>query len=208
MRLAGILVVLLVAAGIAALIVLDRRPPPQAAPDPGLEGLRLQDFQLVDQDGEPVDQRLLEGHVTIVDFMFTHCQLVCPRMTGEMAMLHDRLGDVPVRFVSFSVDPDRDTPEVLRDYAARFEVDHDRWTFCTGSRDVTWGLARAIGFEMAEDTRDENIIELDGGTTMRNITHPNRLLLVGPDRQILGLYNYADPADLERLEARARELVN
>src|SRR5690606_12623831 len=89
-------------------------------------------FTLVNQDGETMTQEILEDGVVIMDFMFTHCPTICPMMTGVMADLTDRLEDTKVRFVSMSVDPANDMPEVLKAYGERTMADFDRSTFLTG----------------------------------------------------------------------------
>src|SRR5437764_231020 len=82
-------------------------------PDPASIGLSVPEFSLTDQDGVPRTQALLDGRVTIIDFIFTHCPFACPTMTMEMKKLADELAGSPVRFASFSVDPARDTPQRL-----------------------------------------------------------------------------------------------
>src|SRR5206468_2792921 len=67
-------------------------------PDPGFEDMRFPEFSLIDQDGRPVSESALNGRVTIVDFMFTHCPSICPRMSYEVQQLNQRLAGTTVRF--------------------------------------------------------------------------------------------------------------
>ncbi len=79
--------------------------------------LRLGAFQLTERSGRPVGDTDLNDEVWVASFIFTHCPLSCPRISSVMKGLQDKLKDSPVRLVSITVDPDRDTPEVLAAYA-------------------------------------------------------------------------------------------
>lgn len=175
-------------------------------PRPGLEGLAMPEFSLVNQEGEPVDASVLEGHVSVVAFIFTNCRLACPGMTGAMLRMYHDLEGTPVRFVSISVDPEHDTPERLKEYAAGLSIDTDRWMFLTGEEGETARIvAASINFDIAADPDDANLIALPDGSTMRNISHPIKLFLVGPERQILDFCTPTINEDLQRLTAVARE---
>jgi protein SCO1/2 len=113
------------------------------------------DFALIDQHGRSVQRGNLEGNVWIANFIFTHCPDECPLMTSEMARLQSELTHVAdFRLVSISVDPDRDTPEVLSQYAERFNADPDRWFFLTGDKRAIYHLARE-GFRVGIVDADE-----------------------------------------------------
>ncbi len=93
------------------------------------------DAHLVDEAGRPVNLASLKGSVVVYDFIFTSCTATCPIMTNNMRALTPKIAKgAPVRFVSISVDPARDTPAVLAAYAKRVRND-ERWTFLTGTRD-------------------------------------------------------------------------
>ena len=103
------------------MIVLARRPH-----DPNLEDLGMvPPFQLVDNRGQPINQEVFRGHPTIVSFLFTRCDTICPVTTMKMAKIQEKTFDVgsKVKLVSFSVDPKYDTPERLAAYAQRFHAD-------------------------------------------------------------------------------------
>src|SRR5580692_5689518 len=105
-----------------------------ARPAPQVYG-HLPAFHLVNEQGQPVTQSSLLGHVTVVDFIFTRCPSSCPRLTARMAELQGRLARSKsgARLVSISVDPENDTPAVLAAYAARAQADPGRWSFLTGT---------------------------------------------------------------------------
>jgi protein SCO1 len=152
-------------------------------------------FTLTERSGNPLRASDLAGHVWVADFVFTHCPDFCPLLTTRMRGLQDRLGQSadPVRLVSFSVDPVRDTPEVLRDYATRIGAGPS-WFFVTGS---PADLARVLrdGFRVAW---------ADNGPAAQPITHSDRFVLVDRQLRIRGYYHGTDQQELERL---ARDTV-
>lgn len=103
---------------------------------------------LVDENGKAVQLDSMKGHVTVYDFIFTSCAGICPIMSNSMRRLTEKVPQgAPVRFVSISVDPTRDTPEVLKKYAQRYRND-DRWLFLTGERQTIVDLS-VKGFKLA-----------------------------------------------------------
>ncbi|MCL6573100.1 MAG: SCO family protein [Bacillus sp. (in: Bacteria)] len=94
----------------------------------------VKDFKAVSQNNKDFGMKNLQGKVWIADFIFTNCADVCPPMTANMTKLQKMVKDESlkeVEFVSFSVDPTVDTPEVLTHYAEQFQVDFTNWTFLT-----------------------------------------------------------------------------
>jgi protein SCO1/2 len=172
-------------------------------PDPETAGLSVPEFSMTDQSGEKRTQAILDGQVTVLDFIFTNCPFACPIMTGAMSDVADRLKGTKVKFLSVSVDPAHDTPARLTEFARQHEADLSRWTFLTGDDETVHRIVRgSLQFLLQPDTT-RTIQTADGGS-MNNITHPTKLLLIGPDRQVLGMYEPQSDDDLNRLEARAR----
>jgi protein SCO1/2 len=109
------------------------------------------DFALTSQDGAEVTLGALRGKVVAVTFIYTWCPDVCPMLTDKMARVQDELGSdfgSTVAFVSITVDPERDTPAVLKEYAAAFDANLAGWSFLTGTpaavRDVAHGYGVAV----------------------------------------------------------------
>ncbi|SEM81739.1 protein SCO1/2 [Mesobacillus persicus] len=104
----------------------------------GIEGALnwpIEDFNFINQAGEQVSLDDLKGKVWMADFIFTNCADVCPPMTANMKKLQEMVKEENienVEFVSFTVDPTVDTPEVLTEYGERFYVDTENWNFLTG----------------------------------------------------------------------------
>ncbi|MGM0846156.1 MAG: SCO family protein [Bacillota bacterium] len=98
--------------------------------------MEVEEFSAVNQDGETYTLNDLKGSITIADFIFTNCDTVCLPMTANMAHLQKKLKEAgleeDVKLVSFSIDPENDTPEVLTEYSQRYEADMNQWDFLTG----------------------------------------------------------------------------
>lgn len=103
--------------------------------------LTIGDWTLTSHDGKPFGSKDLEGKVYIASFFFTSCPSICPELTRAMQQLEQRMrDDEDVRFVSFSVDPETDTPEKLRAYREKFGITGDQWVFLTGTREQMLGV--------------------------------------------------------------------
>lgn len=156
------------------------------------EMVPISDFNLLDQTGAEYSSSALHGKVWVADMMFTSCAEICPVMSTHMANLHRRVTSPDVRFVSVTVDPAVDTPEVLREYATRYGADTSRWTFVTGSpEDVNRVIYRS--FRLPTGDR----MDSDDGTY--DILHTARFILVDRHMTMRGLYE-TDRAGLDRLE--------
>ena len=158
-------------------------------------------FSLTDQQGRRVTDRDLLGQVWVVNFVFTRCPSVCPLLTAKFASLQKQLGPLPVQFVSISVDPDYDTPEVLAAYAARFEADPKRWRFLTGplreiERTVVQGFKIHRG-DPEPSENDPNLVE---------IMHGEHFVLVDAQGEIRGYYR-SDAPGLKELDSDLRNLL-
>ncbi len=151
------------------------------------------EFELVERTGRTVTRADLDGQVWVADFIFTSCGGTCPMMTYQMGKLNRTLPD-EVRLVSFTVDPSRDTPEILADYAERNEVEGDRWMFLTGERDSLYRLMRE-GFHLAVD---DTI-----GTAIEPIAHSSRFALIDRTGEIR---NYYDGTSLESVDRIAGDV--
>lgn len=174
-------------------------------PDPASLGLSIPEFTLTDHNNQLSTQAIFDGRVTVLDFFFTHCPFICPMMMLEMKDRATALAGTGVRFVSISVDPTHDTPARLKEYAGEKELDLSRWTLLTGDAKTVETIAfKSLGFAIGPDKDASKTFEVPGGGTMQNIVHPNRLILVGPDRNVLGFYDFNNPEDMQKLTARAK----
>jgi protein SCO1 len=101
---------------------------------PDAKNWPIDDFTFTDQNGEPFGLNDLKGKIWVSDFIFTNCETVCPPMTAHMAKLQKMAKEkgLDVEFVSFSVDPEVDTPEKLKEYVKKFDGDLANWHLLTG----------------------------------------------------------------------------
>jgi protein SCO1/2 len=144
-------------------------------------------FSMVDQSGKPFTDATVRGKPWAAAFVFTRCPSICPRVTRLMREIQVQAKErqVDLRLVSFSVDPDNDTPEVLRRYAAEYGADLASWSFVTGDARAVRETAEK-GLKIAvEGTADP--AKADFG-----ITHGTQLVLVDSKMRIRGYYTTAD----------------
>ncbi len=183
----AILVALLVLA-VGVGLQQSRSRPPRPAPQvisylPG--------FLLTNADGREIRLDDLAVGPWVADFVFTRCPGPCPLMSQKMAELGKRL-PAGVRRVSFTVDPEHDTPAVLRDYATRFGAGPD-WLFLSGDRAAIWELS-VSGFKLGVAPAD------DGGPPDQGpVIHSTRFVLVDAEGGVRGYYDPFDPAEMDRL---------
>lgn len=166
-------------------------------------------FRLTDQDGRPFGSAELQGKLWVVNFIYTSCGTICPRLTHAMAEVKHRARNLKgvVAFVSITVDPSHDTPEVL---AAYVEKNHARgdWSFLTGSpSDVRTLVLGGFGLGLGKHgglagsrARSESLVEdePDASSELFEVAHGQQLLLVDKDRYVRGSYA-PDASGLNRL---------
>jgi protein SCO1 len=161
-------------------------------PDPPKVMFQLPDFTLTDQLGQPFGSKELEGRVWIANFIFTNCPSRCPLLSADMSKLQKRMRNMgnAVYLVSFSVDPDRDTPERLKEYAEKYHANVRRWRFLTGELDKV-KAAVVAGFKMPMDPGTAT--SSTGDTqTLFDITHGTRFVLVDQKGRVRGFYDATD----------------
>ncbi len=151
------------------------------------------EFEMIERSGQSFGRNQMIGRINIVDFFFSSCPGVCPIMNGNMAEIYRRLaGSDEVRFVSISVDPDRDSLPALRAYADSVGVTDDRWMFLRAPiEDVIWLCEQ--GFMLPAD-----------GLPMG---HTTRFALVDPMGRIRGYYDGMDKGSMEILIDHLRLLA-
>ncbi|MGG3738080.1 SCO family protein [Aeribacillus pallidus] len=145
-------------------------------------GEPIQDFEFTNQDGKPFGLADLKGKVWIADFIFTNCETVCPPMTFHMSELQKMVkeeGLENVHFVSFSVDPEIDTPEILKEYASKFDADLSNWHFLTGYSQETIEKFAYEQFEtyVKKPQNDDQVI------------HGTRFFLINADGELVKDYS-------------------
>lgn len=158
------------------------------------EVVSVPDFNLTDQRGQILELSDMMGKIWVADFIFTNCPTICPAMTQEMARLQSEFVADPVYFVSFSVDPERDTSAVLSRYAKAYGADERRWHFLTGDKGRIYQLAEE-GFSLAAGHKGTELL------------HSTRFVLVAPDGNIYGYYDSRSKPALLRLRRDINALL-
>jgi protein SCO1/2 len=185
-------VILLIVAG-AGLVYLLLAPRVQPFP----VYMALPRVSLTDQDGNVFDLSQTRGKVVVLSPIYTHCPDICPLITGKMRQIQtkiqsDGLGD-RVRLVTFTVDPQRDSPEVLQRYARAYDAGPENWTFLSGSTDQIQVLISALGLYV------ERVYSID------NTLVPEKAL-TSPPADSFYLVNHTDRIFLVDRQGRVRAL--
>jgi len=155
-------------------------------------------FEFINQDSLPYSSKALQGRVHVADFFFTSCPGICPVMTGQMQRLQEMTKDYPnFQIVSFSVDPERDTPSKLKEYAKNHRADLKRWVFLTGPMDSIYKVGiKGYYLGMQKDSTEP------GG-----YLHSGRFVLVDKKGLIRGYYDGTNVNDINHLAEDLKVLL-
>ncbi len=154
---------------------------------------QVPEFEFTERSSQPFGLDDMKGKISVVDFIFTNCQSICPTMSGEMAGLYEYYSESDlVQFVSISVDPARDTLETLNAYAESFGVDDDRWVFLRAPIEEVTRLC-------------EDGFKLPAGDLPMG--HSNRFVLVDQNGYIRSYHDSFDQNEIEELKANIRILA-
>lgn len=160
---------------------------------------RIPDFSYLNQDSNKVSASTFKGKIWIADFFFTTCPTICPVMTRNLKELHDRTLDLKneLQFLSFTVNPDFDQPNVLKRYRSHYGIQSDHWDFLTGDESET----HQLGIEHFQifAGRDE---EAEGG-----FAHSGAFTLVDKEGFVRGVYLGTDKKQVRQLELDLRKLL-
>lgn len=156
------------------------------------------DFTLTNQEGRTITWADLKGKIVIADFFFTRCPTICPSMTLNMKKMAEsihngkRVGDKTnkkVHFLSFSVDPERDSVSRLKYWADRFQVNPEQWWLLTGDKKMIYDLA----------INEMKLGLVDGEGVDSNFIHSDRFILIDSSRHVRGYYSGLDTTSLGKL---------
>ncbi len=161
-------------------------------------------FSLTEQSGKTITNHDLKGKIYVADFIFTTCPGPCPIISANMARLQQKLaGDDRVQLVSFTVDPQDDTPAVLSAYADHLGADPQRWLFLTGPKAQVYDLIQNGFLQSLQDNHGK---QLAPGEFL--VTHSTFMVLVDPQGFMRGFYSGLDAGDQASLMEGIRQLEN
>lgn len=151
---------------------------------------KVRDFTLTNQLNKQVSLSDLDGKIIVADFFFTSCPSICPTLTRSMKRLQDAFNktDTVVRFLSFSVDPVRDSAERLNKYAHKYGINSDTWWLLTGDKDEIYDIAKKEFKANIADTKIDT-----------NFIHTEYFFILDKERVVRGWYNGLDSSHLNRL---------
>ena len=154
-------------------------------------------FSFIDQDGKTVDTNTVKGKIYVVDFFFTHCPSICPKMKAEMHKIYEKYKDKDVLILSHSIDPVRDSVAVLKRYADKLNLESNNWRFLTGDRDSIY----AIADHYLEYTKEDK--DAPGG-----FIHDGNFILIDKHRRIRGYYDGTKDDGAQKLMDDIDNLLN
>ncbi|WP_096270005.1 SCO family protein [Paucisalibacillus globulus] len=158
------------------------------------------DFSFTTQDNEVLSLNDLKGEWWIADFVFTNCETVCLPMTYNMSNLQRKLkeNDIDVQLVSFSVDPDYDSPEVLKEYAMQYDADFSNWNFLTG---YDFQTIRELSIKSFRSL----VLAPNNGSDQ--VTHGTSFMLVTPDGKYIKSYDGVDADEMDRIVGDLKKVL-
>lgn len=157
----------------------------------GSEEKWLTEFELTERSGKLVSSQSFRGQPYVVGFFFATCPSVCVRQNEKFKLLQDKFKGQPIRLVEITCDPEVDRPEVLAEYANRFNADPEQWLFFTGEMDYI----ERVGSEM-----------FSIGVMRRG--HPEKFALVDAEGKVYGLYTWSDPGQWQALQRDMSKLIS
>lgn len=188
--------------GLPYLVGKDLRPVWDLNGEPAPRSLDA--FKLKDQKGETISKDMLKGKVTIVSFFYSTCPGICPMTTRNLKTVQDQLAsNDKFMMLSFSVQPQKDTPKKLQDYARKNHIDYKRWRLATGNRSEIYKLAReSLGADTFSE-KENQVMKL----TPEDFLHSENVYLLDSEQKLRGIYQGRMVSSLEELVRDAKALT-
>lgn len=155
-------------------------------------------FEFTNQGGQKLTSDFVEGKVWVACYFFTTCPTTCPRMIAGMGDIQQEFaGEDRLRLVSFTVDPQNDTPEVLQKYAQDRDIDTRQWNLVTGAKKDLYRYAR----------KELTLMATDGDGGPRDFIHSDRLVLLDKNNYIRGYYDGTEASEVRQLITDIKKLL-
>ena len=166
-------------------------------------GHTIGDFSFTDQNGKEFSSNEMTGKVCVVEYFFTTCGTICPKMNEQMMRIHNEFKTNPnVLMLSFTVDPETDTVEQMKRYADGHGADAKQWRFLTGKKEALYHVART-SFFVLKPAEAEN--QGDAGS---DFIHTNNFVLIDQKKQIRGYYDGTSPTEVDQLMHDINRLIS
>jgi protein SCO1/2 len=161
----------------------------------------VQPFEFLNQDGQRVTDKDMEGKVYVAEFFFTTCPGICPRMNNNMRTVYDRFKDEKdFRILSYTCDPERDSVAQLKKYSDSMKVNTKKWVFLTGRKDSLYTLARN---SYTIDDPANNVNSIDD-----QFLHSQLWALVNKRGEVKKIYDGLKPSEVGEMMKQIKKLLN
>lgn len=155
---------------------------------------QVPEFSVFDQSGKELNSKMLSNNIVIANFFFASCKDVCPAMNQNLSTFYEKAKEwSEVKLVSFTVDPDNDSTEVLKNYALQYKADKNIWHFCRTNKENLFKIGQ--GFLLPVSMED------------KTVDHSQQVVLLDKSRCIRGVYNGLDLNDMKRLNDELKVLL-
>ena len=159
----------------------------------------IADYELVNHYGDQANLKAWENKIVVANFFFTHCPVVCPKLTASMKKVQlSNKENKDLLLLSYTVDPDRDSVQRLQQFINKFSIDDSNWQLMTGNKTVLYRLAR----------NSFKIVATDGDGGPNDFIHSEKLVLIDKQKRIRGYYDGTDEAEVNQLINDIKKLNN
>ncbi len=177
------------------------REVPKRLPVYGNPGHVVGNFSFTNQEGKTITEKDVEGKIRVVEYFFTTCKGICPRMNENMSKVYEAFhGNDKVMILSHTVDPKKDTVEAMKAYSLRFDADPKQWMFLTGDKKQLYDMARNAYLVTAIDDTATVDIESD-------FIHSEKMILVDDGGRIRGQYDGTKIDEVNQMIGDIKELL-
>ncbi|MER3470713.1 MAG: SCO family protein [Chitinophagaceae bacterium] len=157
-------------------------------------------FAFLNQDGQTVTDKTIDGKVVVVNYFFTTCKSVCPRMNNDLKPVYETFKNEPdFLMLSHTCDPERDSVPVLKHYADSMQVNTSKWQFLTGRKDSLYRMAR---YSYSIDDPANNVQNIND-----DFLHTQFVALVNKNGDVVKVYDGLKPTELKEMTERIKKLL-
>lgn len=157
-------------------------------------------FAFLNQDGQTVTDKTIDGKVVVVNYFFTTCKSVCPRMNNDLKPVYETFKNEPdFLMLSHTCDPERDSLPVLKHYADSMQVNTSKWQFLTGRKDSLYRMAR---YSYSIDDPANNVQNIND-----DFLHTQFVALVNKNGDVVKVYDGLKPTELKEMTERIKKLL-
>jgi protein SCO1 len=160
----------------------------------------MRPFKFINQDGQPITERDVKGKVAVVNFFFTTCKSICPRMNNNLRIVYEQFKDQPDFIIlSHTCDPDRDSVKRLKHYSDSMNVNSKRWMFLTGRKDSLYAAAR-LNYKIDDPKNFVANINDD-------FLHTQLIALLNKKGEVIHIYDGIKPSEMREMADKIQVML-